>query len=95
MFTNPMLHAQQTIGSFVQLASEQAVRMSEYSAQLGELHGKMIDRAFMSFDESARLMKESLGASAKLADEWRRLSVESGKKIAESMRSASTSSPAS
>jgi hypothetical protein len=86
MFTIPMMQPQQIVETWSKLTTEQLARMTELSTELAELQANALGRTLSAIDESARLMKDSMTATAKLADDWRTLTLENGRKVVESLR---------
>ena len=80
MFNAPFTQPQQFLETWAQLTAEQMARIEQMTAQVEELQAKSLERAYEAIDESAKLMKESLAYAAKLSDEWRKITVEAGKR---------------
>ncbi|MBK6514581.1 MAG: hypothetical protein IPM79_32810 [Polyangiaceae bacterium] len=82
MFPGSFTQPQQFVDAWTKMTAEQVARFEQMTAQYEEMQQKAMERAFEAIDESARLMKESLSYATKLSDEWRKITVENGKKAA-------------
>ena len=88
MFGGPFTQPQQFFDAWTKLSAEQIARFEQMTAQVEDLQQKAFVRACEAIDESARLMKESMTYSLKLQDEWRKITLEAGKKAGEAAQAA-------
>lgn len=86
---------QQFVEMFTKASAAEFARIEEMQKQFEDAQKKALVRAFEAIDESARLMKESLGYAVKLSDEWRKITVENTKKAAATVQKATESAEAS
>ncbi len=78
-FTQP----QQFLEAWTKMSAEQMARIEKMTSEYEGLQEKALARAIEAIDESSRLFKESLTYAARLSDEWRKVTIEAGKKAAE------------
>lgn len=94
MFPGSFSQPQQFVDAWTKMTAEQLARFEQMTAQYEEMQQKAMERAFEAIDESARLMKESLTYATKLSEEWRKISVENGKKAAAATASVAATATA-
>jgi hypothetical protein len=82
MNVSSFVQPQQFVEMWTKLGATSLSRMEEVEGAVREMQKKALTRAVEAIDESARLMKESLAYSLKLTEEWQKITVENGKKIA-------------
>lgn len=63
--------------------NDSLTRMGQVFEEVAKLQTQAAQQATRAIDDTARLMKDSINYSQQLAEEFRKLSVENGKKAAE------------
>lgn len=72
--------------SVKKMFDEQSTRMSAMFDELGKAHGKWIEYGNSQIDEMSELMKTQFNYVNELAAGWRKLSIDTAKKAAESFK---------
>ena len=70
---------------FDKMADENIARMESFYAEMTKMHDKSVQQTTTAIDEAAKLMKEQVAYSAKLATEWQRIALESSRQAASFM----------
>lgn len=94
MSVTSFVQPQQFLEMWTTMSASSLARLDEMDGAFRELQKRSLARAFEVVDESARLVKESLAYSVKLSEEWQKITVENGKRLA-GVGGAGEPSPAS
>jgi plasmid maintenance system antidote protein VapI len=73
--------------SVKKMFEEQSTRVGQMFDELGKAHGKWIEYGNTQIDEMSELMKTQFNYVNELAAGWRKLSLETAKKAAETFKS--------
>lgn len=70
---------------FEKMAEDNLARMESFYTEMAKLQQKGMEQTTTAIDEAAKLMKEQMSYSAKLATEWQRIALESSRQAAAMM----------
>ena len=83
MLETAFVQTQQFMNAWVKLGQSQLTQLQSQMAQmqsLGEqLHGDAVTRTMQGVDESARLVKATIGYSNQLGEQWRKITLDAMK----------------
>jgi len=82
MKTDPFAPVAKAFETWQKLADDSFARATAFYTQIDELEAKNVERTERAIQEIAKLTKETLGYSAQLGAEWRKISLESMKNAA-------------
>ncbi|MCA9550696.1 MAG: hypothetical protein KC933_11720 [Myxococcales bacterium] len=71
--------------AFDKMAEDNIARMEAFFQEMTKLQTKSMEQSVAAIDEAAKLMKEQMQYSAKLATEWQRMALETSRQAAQMM----------
>jgi hypothetical protein len=80
--TGKVSQAQQFVGEWSRMVSEQVSRVESGLGELAKLETKAVAQAVTGFEEAGRIAKESLSFTEKATAEWRKLFLDATRRTA-------------